>query len=204
VRTGILGGTFDPIHVAHLHTADCALHQLRLDRVLIIPAGDPWQKAGDPITPAAHRLELCRLAVADAEGIEVDDREIRRGGSTYTIDTLDSFPGGEKLFLIMGSDALAGLRSWRRWQEVVARVTVVVAPRPGTHPDGPGVEGSITLDMALLEISGTDIRRRAREGRPYRYLVTEPVFSYIEDNNLYTNSTGDDMVVSLNNTEEAS
>ncbi|MFP4074573.1 MAG: nicotinate-nicotinamide nucleotide adenylyltransferase, partial [Actinomycetota bacterium] len=104
MRTGILGGTFDPIHVAHLHTAEVAHHQLELDRVLILPAGDPWQKSGRDVTPGKHRLEMCRLAVEGAEGLEVDLRELDRDGPTYTADTLGTFPRDEELFLILGSD----------------------------------------------------------------------------------------------------
>jgi nicotinate-nucleotide adenylyltransferase len=185
VRTGILGGTFDPIHVGHLHTAECALHQADLDRVLMVPAGDPWQKSGRDVTEGKHRLEMCRLAVADADGLEVDLREVDRDGPTYTIETLGTFPSDEELFLILGSDSLGGIETWQRWEEVLDRATLIEAPRPGT-PRGMGDRhGAMQLDMGLLEISSTDIRRRVAEGRPYRYLVTGPVYGYIEQTNLY-------------------
>jgi nicotinate-nucleotide adenylyltransferase len=185
VRTGILGGTFDPIHIAHLHTAECALHQAGLDRVLIIPAGDPWQKSGREVTPGKHRLEMCRLAISDAQGLEVDLRELDRDGPTYTIETLGSFPSDEELFLILGSDSLAGIETWHRYQDVVDRVTLLEAPRAAT----PRVVGerleAIPLDMGLLEVSSTDIRSRVAAGRPYRYLVTDSVYRYIEATSLY-------------------
>lgn len=185
VRTGILGGTFDPIHVAHLHTAECALHQVDLDRVLIIPAGDPWQKSGRDVTAGKHRLEMCRLAIANVHGLEVDLREMDRDGPTYTVETLGTFPTDEEIFMILGSDSLAGIETWHRWQEVLDRVTLIEAPRPGV-PRGTGERlGAIQLDMGLLEISSTDIRHRVAEGRPYRYLVTEAVYGYIEASNLY-------------------
>jgi nicotinate-nucleotide adenylyltransferase len=195
VRTGILGGTFDPIHIAHLHTAECARHQLALDRVLVVPAGDPWQKSGQEITPAHHRLEMCRLALEGVAGIDVDDREVRREGPSYTIDTLDSFPAGEELFLIVGADAAAGLDSWHRWKEVADRATIAVAPRPGVHR--PEYPDAVNVDMGMLEISGTDIRLRVRESRPYRYLVTRAVHDYIESNGLYADAERDDMVGQL-------
>jgi nicotinate-nucleotide adenylyltransferase len=188
VRTGILGGTFDPIHVAHLHTAECALHQAQLDRVLIMPAGDPWQKSGRDLTPGEHRLQMCRLAVEGVEGIEVDLRELERDGPTYTVETLATFPADEELFLILGSDSLSGIRTWERWEEVVERVTIIEAPRPGVERDVGADLRAIQLDMGLLEISSTDIRRRIVAGEPYRYLVTSPVHGYIEVTSLYANA----------------
>lgn len=185
VRTGILGGTFDPIHVAHLHTAECALHQVGLDRVLIIPAGDPWQKAGRDVTPGKHRLEMCRLAVEGVEGLEVDLRELDRDGPTYTIETLGTFPPDEELFLILGSDSLSGIETWQRWEEILERATLVEAPRPGANRGVGANYGAVYLEMGLLEISSSDIRRRVAEGEPYRYLVTAPVHAYMEVTNLY-------------------
>ena len=185
VRTGILGGTFDPIHVAHLHTAEVALHQLRLDRVLILPAGDPWQKSGRDVTPGKHRLEMCRLAVEGADGLEVDLRELDQDGPTYTAETLGTFPPDEDIFFILGSDSLSRIETWHRGEEVAERVNLVEAPRPGT-PLGTGAgHGAVQLDMSLLEVSSSDIRRRIAEGRPYRYLVTSPVYGYIEVTNIY-------------------
>jgi nicotinate-nucleotide adenylyltransferase len=180
VRTGILGGTFDPIHIAHLHTAESALHQLRLDRLLIVPAGDPWQKSGRDVTPGKHRLELCRRATAQADRIEVDTRELERDGPTYTVETLATFPDDEELFLILGSDSLARIETWNSWQEVVDRVTLVEAPRPGTPRGAGAAHGAVLLEMGLLDVSSTDIRARIAAGGPYRYLVTEPVYHYIE------------------------
>ena len=170
MRIGILGGTFDPIHIAHLHTAECALHQLGLDRVLVVPAGDPWQKAERELTPAGHRLEMCRLAVSGSPGIETDDREVLRDGPTYTIDTLDSFPSADELVLIVGSDAAAGLDTWHRWKEIADRATIAIAPRPGSH--SPAFPEALHIEMGMLEVSSTEIRQRVRYGRPYRFLVT--------------------------------
>ena len=192
MRTGILGGTFDPIHVAHLHAAECALHQLGLDRVLVIPAGDPWQKTEQVVSEARHRLEMCRLAVNGVQGLEVDDREVMRDGPTFTIDTLDSFPSDEELHLIVGADAAAGLDSWHRWNAIADRATIAIAPRPGIH--SPEFPEAVHIEMGMLEISGTDIRARVRGGRPFRYLVTGEVHAYIVDNDLYANEPEDDMV----------
>ncbi|MGH3650748.1 MAG: nicotinate-nucleotide adenylyltransferase [Acidimicrobiia bacterium] len=184
MRTGILGGTFDPIHIAHLHTAECALHQLGLGRVLIVPAGDPWQKSAREITLAPDRLEMCRLALDGVTGLEADDREITKEGPTYTVETLESFPDDEELFLILGSDAMAGIQTWHRWQDVVERVTIVEAPRLG-FPEWDRSADVVHLDMGHLEISSTDIRRRVAEGLPYRFLVPVAVYEHIESKNLY-------------------
>ncbi|MFO7298887.1 MAG: nicotinate-nucleotide adenylyltransferase [Actinomycetes bacterium] len=203
MRTGILGGTFDPIHVAHLHAAECALHQAGLDRVLLMPAGDPWQKLGRRVSAGHHRLEMVRRAVRGVPGLEADDREVIRGGLTYTIDTLLTFPEDEELYLILGSDAAAGLPTWHRSREVMERARVIVAPRPGTDLSAVHavVPDAIVLDMPLLEISGTAIRHAAAAGLPFRYLVTEPVYEYILENRLYTEDPGGDIVGGLSDTE---
>jgi len=192
VRTGIMGGTFDPIHVAHLHGAECARHQLALDRVLVVPAGDPWQKADRLVAPAEDRLAMCRIAVDGVDGLEVDGREVNRDGPSYTIDTLTSFPADEELYLIVGADAAAGLDTWHRSEEILHRATVAVVPRSGS-PIG-DIPGSVVVEMGPLDVSGTEIRQRAREGRPFRYLVTSGVHQYIASHNLYAEDGQDDMV----------
>ena len=188
VRTGILGGTFDPIHIAHLHAGETALFAADLDRVLFMPAGDPWQKGARELTPAAERLEMTRLAVEEADGFEVDDREIDRHGPTYTIDTLLTFPSGEELFLILGADAALGLPTWHRWEEVIERAGIVVVPRPGTDPAAVAatVPQATILEMSALDISSTSIRELAASGRPYRFLVPSEVHRFIESKGIYT------------------
>lgn len=206
VRTGILGGTFDPIHIGHLHAGEVALAQLNLDRVLFMPAGDPWQKEGRAVSSAVHRLAMTRLAVQAHRGFEVDTREIDREGSTFTIDTLESFPLDEELFLIVGSDAVAGIETWHRPEDILARVTLAIAPRPGidiievarAHPE------AVVLDMAPLDISSTNIRLRARLGSPYRFLVHPTVADYIEVNDVYREAPRGDRVGESNSQEERS
>ncbi len=161
-----------------------------------MPAGEPWQKSDRRPSGAAHRLEMIRLAIADIDGFEVDDREIEREGPTYTIDTLLSFPENEELSLILGADAALGLHSWHRWEEVVDRASLLVVPRPGT--DARQVQavlpGAVFLDMAVLEISGTEIREMAAVGEPFRFLVPLAVYDYIASLGLYAEPGGDDMV----------
>ena len=188
VRTGILGGTFDPIHIAHLHAGETALFAADLDRVLFMPAGEPWQKGARELTPAAQRLAMTRLAITGTVGFEIDDREIDRDGPTYTIDSLLSFPAEEELFLILGADAALGLPTWHRWEAITERAGLLVVPRPGTDLAAVAetVPTATILDMSALDISSTSIRALAASGRPYRFLVPPEVHRFIEDNGIYT------------------
>jgi nicotinate-nucleotide adenylyltransferase len=188
-RLGVFGGTFDPIHVGHLVTAVNVRHALRLDRVLLVVAHDPWQKQGAVVASAADRLAMVAAAVADVPGLSASDLEVRRGGASYTADTLADLaathPGAE-LFLILGSDAAAGLDTWTRGDEVRHRSTIVVVERPGAEaavpPDGWAYE---RLVVPRLEVSSTDLRARFRDGRPLDYLVTAPVQQLIRERGLY-------------------
>ena len=188
VRTGILGGTFDPIHIAHLHAGETALFAAALDRVLFMPAGEPWQKGDRVLTPAPKRKEMTRLAIDGIDRFEIDDREIDRDGPTYTIDTLLSFPADEELFLILGTDAALGLPTWHRWEAVIERAGILVVPRPGADVGAVPrtVPTATILDMSALDISSTSIRELAASGRPYRFLVPPPVHEFIESNGIYT------------------
>lgn len=204
VRTGILGGTFDPIHIAHLHAAQTALHQLGLDRVLIMPAGDPWQKNDRAVSPIRHRLEMARLAVSDVDGLQVDDREVDRDGPTYTVDTLATFPEDEQIHLVLGADAALGIRSWKDSEQVRSRATLLVVPRAGIDSTVVAelIPEAVFLDMPVLEISGTEIREMARIGAPFRFLVSQPVYEYILSNDLYTDHPSGDRVEASSETEE--
>lgn len=206
MRTGILGGTFDPIHIAHLHAGECALRQAQLDRVLFMPAGEPWQKQDRALTPALHRVAMARLAAAGVEGFEVDTREVDRGGPTYTFDTLETFPGDEDLYLILGADAAAGLPTWHRVDEVLERVTVLVVPRPGVDSEAVMnvVPEARVLDMTVLGVSGTLIRRLASSGDPFRFLVPESVHDYIVEHRLYADPSEGDKVGDHSEMEESS
>jgi nicotinate-nucleotide adenylyltransferase len=206
VRTGILGGTFDPIHIAHLHAGETALRAADLDRVLFMPAGDPWQKTDErQVTPAAARVEMTRLAVEGVAGFELDLREVERDGPTYTIDTLASFPADDELFLILGFDAAVGLPTWHRWEEVVARAGILVVPRPGYDLSRVEsvVPSAVLLEMAALDVSASSIRRMAAQGAPYRFLVTPEVYRFIESQGIYTQSPTGDRVMSAKDQEEA-
>lgn len=191
---GIMGGTFDPPHIAHLLVADAAYRQLGLERVVLIPAGFPWQKAGAPITPAEHRLGMTRAAAnlggppgADLEYLEVDDREVLRSGASYMVDTLLE-RGDPDPCLILGADAAKKLPTWHRAEEVMELARIAVAPRPGT--DNAEVEaalgGRVTwLRVPFLPLSSSEMRVRAMRGENINVFLTIAVRDYIAKNGLY-------------------
>jgi len=189
-RIGLFGGTFDPPHVGHLVTAVNVRHALRLDVVLLVVANDPWQKSSErQLSPAADRLALTRAAVGAVLGLEASDLELRRGGTSYTADTLaelgDVHPGAE-LFLVLGSDAAAGLPTWARVDEVRRRARVVVVTRPGAEDGRPPPGWDWTrVESPRLEVSSTDLRSRVTDGRPLDYLLTPAVLAAIEALGLY-------------------
>ncbi|HHC08904.1 MAG TPA: nicotinate (nicotinamide) nucleotide adenylyltransferase [Actinobacteria bacterium] len=183
---GILGGTFDPPHIAHLVAAEAAYRQLGLDRVTFLPAGAPWQKSGRRVSAPEHRWAMTRRAVAGVEYFDADDREVRRPGWTYTIDTLEEL--AERVVLVLGADAARGLPTWHRAEDVLARVEVAVVPRPGVaREEVDAVLGARAswLDVPPLEVSGTRLRSMVAAGRSVRFLVPDPVWRYIDDHGLY-------------------
>jgi nicotinate-nucleotide adenylyltransferase len=197
-RVGVLGGTFDPVHLGHLILAEEARWALGLDRLLLMPAAQPWRKAERDVTPAAHRLAMLRLAVADNPDFDVSTIEVDRGGPTYTVETLAALRSevGEsvELVFILGEDALLDMPHWRDPAGILRLARLGVAARPGGAPVDlaalerslPGVgERMQVVPMPLVEISSTDIRRRVREGGTIRYLVPRPVQEYIVGRGLY-------------------
>jgi nicotinate-nucleotide adenylyltransferase len=188
-RIGLFGGTFDPPHVGHLVTAVNVRHALRLDLVILMVANVPWQKQGTrTISPADDRLAMVDAAVADVEGLVVGDLEVRRGGDSYTADTLAELarlhPAAE-LFTIVGDDAAAGIDTWARADEVAARSSLVVVDRPGIPVELPSGYPWIRVEVPHLEVSSTDLRERVRDGRPLDYLITDPVQRIVRERSLY-------------------
>lgn len=187
VKRGILGGTFDPPHIAHLIAGEAAYRQLGLDVVSFVPAGLPWQKADSSVSEAEHRWRMTVLSVEPIPYFLADDVEIRREGPTYTVETVEAFPDDE-IVLILGADAALGIRSWHRWQELLDRVELAVAPRPGVgrHEVEHAVPKPIEwLDMAPIDISATDVRQRARKGLSIRFYVRESVWQYVQEHGVY-------------------
>ena len=189
-RLGLFGGTFDPPHVGHLVTAVNVRHELALDRVLLVVSGQPWQKLGTRrITPAEDRLAMVEAAVGTVDGLEASRIEIDRSGMSYTADTLAELsqvgPAPE-LFVIIGTDAAAGLMTWERVDDVRRRATIVVVDRPGTRSVEPPAGWSwVHVEVPRLEVSSTDLRSRVAEGRPLDYLLTPAVIDCIESRGLY-------------------
>lgn len=193
MATGLMGGTFDPIHVAHLIIAEEALDRLGLDRVVFIPSARPPHKPGSHMTPVEHRLEMVRLAVADNPRLAVSDVEARRDDTSYTIETIralrEELGEEETLHFIMGADSLAQFFTWKDPLDLLSACEFVVVPRPGaTIEDGdPRIrEKATVLEMPMLDIASSDIRSRLRSGRSVRYLLPGPVRAYIEAKNLYS------------------
>lgn len=200
---GLYGGSFDPIHFGHLISARSIAEQLGLDRITLIPSARPPHKQGVAMTSPEHRLAMTRLAVEGNPLFEVSDMELHRNGPSYTFDTIDQFRSTQgdsaTLCWIIGGDTLPELPSWYRVAELVNRVRIVTATRPGwTPPDpalltptvGEAATAQLLKDCMVtprIDISATDIRRRVRDGLSIQFLTPEPTRSYIERNNLYRN-----------------
>ncbi len=193
-RVGLFGGSFNPPHLAHLIVAEQVREQVGLDQVLWVPCHTPPHKDERELAAPHHRLAMVRLAVEGNPFFVASDVEIRRGGRSYTIDTIRALQTQHpewELTLILGEDSLRTFHTWRAPEEIVARVPLIVYRRPKApaHPVDPRFLARTTfVEAPLLEISATEIRRRCREGRSIRYLVPEPVRQYIIKNQLYGSS----------------
>jgi nicotinate-nucleotide adenylyltransferase len=191
-RFGLFGGSFDPVHLAHLALAGEALQSLALDQVRWVPAGQPWQKAGTrAMTPAMHREAMVRAVIGGEPRFVLDRIEIEREGASYTLDTVRSVQAqcpGSTCFLLIGADQYANLHTWHGWQELLGRVVLAVANRPGPMPPvHPEVlrHPHRTVPLPMLDISSTDIRRRVARGEPIDRLVPPEVARYIARHGLY-------------------
>lgn len=196
-RLGIMGGTFDPIHIGHLATAEQAREAYKLDAVIFVPAGCPVFKKDRGVTPAADRLAMCKLAVASNPAFCVSAMEIERGGDTYTVDTLRElrahYPNNVELFFITGADAVAHIVQWRESAAIADLARLIAVARPGyalTAERKHEIEEHGRFDVSYLEVtalavSSSDLRARVCSGRSIRYLVMERVMNYISERGLY-------------------
>ena len=188
-RVGILGGTFDPVHNGHLAAAAECRTTLALDRVLLVVAGDPWQKRGAVVAPAADRLALVQEAVAGVEGLEASPIEVERDAPSVTADTLEAIVAPQRvLYLLLGADAVANMETWRRLDETRRLATIVVIERAGDrHASPPGAGWVVErVSVPRLDISSSDIRDRLARGRPIDGLVPAAVIDSIRARGLYT------------------
>jgi nicotinate-nucleotide adenylyltransferase len=195
VRLGLLGGTFNPPHIAHLVCASQALAALQLDRVLLVPVNEPPHKGNEGDPGVEHRIELCRLAVAGDERLDVSLVDAEVPGRSFTVDTLsrlhDRCPG-DQLTFIVGGDMALSLPTWREPAAILELAELGVAEREGVRRadiaerlSGLGTENVRFFDMPRLDVSSSQIRRLVAAGRPIRYLVPDAVADYIEREGLY-------------------
>lgn len=198
MNIGILGGTFDPVHIGHLAVADEATSWLGLAEVLFVPAGKPWLKADARILPAEHRLKMVKLAIGDKPRFKLSTIEVEREGPTYTVDTIIElrwqFGAGDELLFIIGWDNLADLPRWRQPERLISMCRLVAVPRVGCPmPDLDSLEAVIPglsrrvimLDKPEIDVSASVIRERVRQGLSINHLVPEAVEKYIKEHGLY-------------------
>ena len=190
MRIGVFGGSFNPPHLGHLLVAESIREDQNLDRVIWIPAATPPHKRREEMLSADHRLEMVRLAVHGNDAFEVSDIELRRGGVSYTLDTLDAFADGltheDELFLLVGSDSYRQLETWYRPDMVVERAHLIVYPREAGDLEVSKRFPATTVDAPVIPISATEIRLRIARGLSIRYFVSDAVRRYIQSRGLYT------------------
>ncbi len=194
---GVMGGTFDPVHLAHLIVAEEARVKLSLNKVLFVPAHTQWRKARGTYASSTERLEMVKLAVASNPYFSVSTVDLVRGGPSYSVDTIRDirmeYGPRTDLFFIIGMDALIDLPYWREPAKLAQQCKIVAIDRPGFTIDWSQLEAAIDdakehillLNCPVMDISSTEIRRRAASGESIRYWVPEAVQAYIEEHNLY-------------------
>ncbi len=198
MNIGIMGGTFDPVHLGHLAIAKQAWHQLSMSEVIFMPAGHPYFKANAPISSPDDRLNMLKLALVENPHFKISLLEIQRPGPSYAVDTLSQLRKNislsDELFFILGWDSLLTLTRWQQPERLLQLCKLVAAPRPGyskpdlheLEQDLPGIsQKTVIMDKPVIDISSTDIRERVREGLPIDHLVPRAVAEYILEHNLY-------------------
>ncbi len=187
MRIGILGGTFDPIHIGHLILAEDSYRFLKLDRLIFVPAFKPPHKLDFKVIPANHRIKMVKLAIKNNPHFEASDIEIKRKGRSYSVETLKFFRKrykNDKLFFIVGSDSLNELKTWKDLDRIFKLSRFVIAERPNFKILRVPKQAS-KIKITGIDISSTEIRRRVKDGKSIRYLVPEGVREYIYKHKLY-------------------
>ena len=198
MNIGVMGGTFDPIHNGHLAIAEEVRSRLDLAAILFVPAGQPWLKIDSSLSPAEHRVQMVRLAIAGKPHFKLSTMEIERPGPTYTVDTMAELQAqrgpADALYFIMGWDNLAELPQWKEPCRLISMCQLVAVPRPGypcpdlkvLEPLIPGLsQRVILLDKPEIDISASEIRGRVAQGLSISHLIPEPVERYIKQQKLY-------------------
>lgn len=197
-KIGVMGGTFDPVHLGHLAIAEEARTQLDMTEVVFVPAGRPYFKALAYISPPEHRVNMLNLALADRPYFKISLMEIKRPGPSYAVDTIAKMKrqltADDEIFFIMGWDSLLTLPRWEQPERLIKLCKIVAAPRPGypkpdvslIEPELPGVtQRTVVMEKPLVDISSTDIRERVKNGQPIDKLVPPAVAKYIREKGLY-------------------
>ena len=188
MRIGVLGGTFDPVHIGHLILAEEAVNQLGLDRLIFVPTNQPPHKDYSPLADAEDRFIMIKLVVEDNPSFEVSRVEVDRAGKSYSVETLkrlkEKYGSEDEIVLLTGSDSLDELSSWRQIDEVLRLCRFVVAGRPG-YSLGKLPPGAESISIAPVNVSSTEIRRRIKQGESIHELVPDKVRKYILEKELY-------------------
>lgn len=186
-RIGVFGGTFDPIHLGHLIAASEVHTALQLDRVIFMPAGQPWQKAHVPVTSAQQRFEMVNVAVANDSRFEASDIEVKRSGPTYAIDTVRELrathPDAEIVWIV-GADVLTSLTTWHEWESFVNEVEIAAVNRAGIPMTNVPFD-YVAVEMPDIRISASELRSRLAQDISCKYLVPDPVLSFVKEQGLY-------------------
>ena len=192
-RIGLLGGSFDPVHRAHIELAKTAREHLNLDEVQLLPAKQPWQKP-NLAASTQDRLAMLKLAIAQEPGLTVNPMELDRPGKTYTLDTLNALPENHQYFWLLGADQLANFPTWHGWQAIAKRVTLAVAQRPGTelqvpdplqHEIDAGHAQVVLLPFEPMAISSSELRQSLEQADPVAHWLDPAVSDYIDKHHLY-------------------
>jgi len=193
LKVGIIGGTFDPVHLGHLICADFVRNNKKLDKIIFLPAAVPPHKTDKKISQNKYRLAMLRLALKDNPYFEISEYEIRKGGISYTIDTIQHLKQNSsddvEYFLIIGADNLLDLENWKKPDTLLREVQVLVLRRPGidlTAAEQGFIQRVTFIDSPVIEISSSDIRRRIKEHTLIKYLVPKNVEKYIYKKGMYT------------------
>ena len=189
-KIGVLGGTFDPIHLGHFSLAQIAYEELNLDKVILIPANYPWLKRPQALTDSFHRINMINLLIKNYSWLELSNIDVLRGGNSYTKDTLEElkiiFSNETKMYLIIGSDSFHDFSKWKNTKRILELADVVIAKRPKFEIKENDLQDFKMLNSSMLDISSTIVREKIKKGLSTSKLITLEVKNYINNNKLYT------------------